>query len=257
MRWSLFVLGGGLPLDMSVSALMNWSGGKDSALALYHALRLPNLSVTNLLTSVNAHYGRVSMHGVRIALLEEQAQRIGLPLTLLELPEMPDMAIYEQRLQATLAPLLAQGVQQSIFGDIHLEDLRQYREQQLASIGMQAAFPLWQRPNADILREYLDLGFQAVVVCVNEKFLDQSFCGRLLDEQFLRDLPPGVDSCGENGEYHTFVFDAPYFSSPIPFERGELVRRTYQAPASSPAAEQTTDSPFDTGFWYCDLLPHS
>ncbi len=230
---------------------MNWSGGKDSALALYHALHDPALHVTDLLTSVNAHYGRVSMHGVRVALLEAQAQRIGLPLTQLELPETPDMALYEQQMRATLAPLQARGIQRAVFGDIYLEDLRHYREQQLAQVGLQAVFPLWQRPNAEVLREYLDLGFRAVVVCVNEKYLDASFCGRLLDEDFLRDLPPGVDSCGENGEYHTFVFDAPYFSSPIPFQRGELVRRTYPAPAPADAPEP----PAPAAFWYCDLLP--
>lgn len=245
---------------MPIPALMNWSGGKDSALALYHALRNPALRVTDLLTSVNAHYGRVSMHGVRVALLEEQARRIGLPLTKLELPEMPDMADYEARMRATLAPLQAKGIQRAIFGDIYLEDLRQYREQQLAGIGLGAEFPLWQRPNAELLREYLGLGFRAVVVCVNEKYLDQSFCGRELNADFLRDLPPGVDSCGENGEYHSFVFDAPYFSSPIPFERGDIVRRAYAAPAASSVCTpddnaEAPPAPFDTGFWYCDLLP--
>ncbi|RSK23919.1 adenine nucleotide alpha hydrolase [Hymenobacter metallilatus] len=240
---------------------MNWSGGKDSALALYHALRNPTLHVTELLTSVNAHYGRVSMHGVRVALLQEQARRIGLPLTRLELPEMPDMAEYEARMRATLAPLLAKGIRRAVFGDIYLEDLRRYREQQLAGIGLTAEFPLWQRPNAELLHEYLELGFRAVVVCVNEKYLDRSFCGRELDADFLRDLPPGVDSCGENGEYHSFVFDAPYFSSPIPFERGDIVRRTYAAPTASSVCApiddkaETQSPPFDTGFWYCDLLP--
>ncbi|MCA8831223.1 Dph6-related ATP pyrophosphatase [Hymenobacter pini] len=246
---------------MPTPAVMNWSGGKDSALALYHALRNPALTVTDLLTSVNAHYGRVSMHGVRVELLEAQAGRIGLPLTKLELPEMPDMAEYETRMRATLAPLLAREVQAGIFGDIYLEDLRQYREKQLAQVGLEAIFPLWQRPNAELLHEYLELGFRAVVVCVNEKYLDQSFCGRELDAEFLRDLPPGVDSCGENGEYHSFVYDAPYFSGPIPFERGDIVRRTYAAPTSSSTVCTPDDSaeaqpkPFDTGFWYCDLLP--
>ncbi|SNC74562.1 MJ0570-related uncharacterized domain-containing protein [Hymenobacter gelipurpurascens] len=240
---------------------MNWSGGKDSALALYHALQNPALHLTDLLTSVNKHYQRVSMHGVRVELLEAQAQRIGLPLTKLELPEMPDMAEYEQQMRATLAPLQARGITHAVFGDIYLEDLRQYREKQLAQIGLKAVFPLWKRPNSELLREYLQLGFRAVVVCVNEKYLDQSFCGRLLDEAFLRDLPPGVDSCGENGEYHSFVFDAPYFSHPIAFERGEIVRRTYQAPASTTSVCPPTDDeavqsdPFATGFWYCDLLP--
>ncbi|MCB2407677.1 diphthine--ammonia ligase [Hymenobacter lucidus] len=230
---------------MSIPALMNWSGGKDSALALYHALRDPRYAVQHLLTSVNSHYQRVSMHGVRVALLEEQARQLGLPLTRLELPESPDMAEYEQQMRATLAPLQAQGIRHSIFGDIFLEDLRRYREEQLARVGMQAIFPLWQRTSPDILREYLALGFRAVVVCVNEQLLDKSFCGRLLDEDFLRDLPSGVDPCGENGEYHSFVFEAPYFGQPIAFTRGETVRRTYPAPGGTGEA----------GFWYCDLLP--
>jgi uncharacterized protein (TIGR00290 family) len=229
---------------MSIPALMNWSGGKDSALALYHALHDARYEVRHLLTSVNSHYQSVSMHGVRVALLEAQARQIGLPLTKLELPEAPDMAEYEQQMRATLAPLQAQGMHHAIFGDIFLEDLRRYREQQLARVGMQAIFPLWQRTSADILREYLALGFQAIVVCVNEQLLDQSFCGRLLDAAFLRDLPPGVDACGENGEYHSFVFQAPYFHQPIAFERGDIVRRTYPAPGGGEA-----------GFWYCDLLP--
>ncbi|MCB2378339.1 diphthine--ammonia ligase [Hymenobacter sp. BT635] len=230
---------------MSFPALMNWSGGKDSALALYHALHDPRYEVRHLLTSVSSHYQRVSMHGVRVALLEAQARQIGLPLTKLELPEAPDMAHYEQQMRATLAPLQAQGMQHAIFGDIFLEDLRAYREQQLAKMQMQAVFPLWQRSSADILREYLALGFRAVVVCVNEAHLNASFCGRLLDEAFLRDLPPGVDPCGENGEYHSFVFEAPYFRQPIAFTRGEIVRRTYPTPAGAAPA----------GFWYCDLLP--
>ncbi|WP_317172838.1 hypothetical protein [Hymenobacter sp. HDW8] len=177
---------------MPVSALMNWSGGKDSALALYHALRDPSYQVTHLLTSINAHYQRVSMHGVRVALLEAQAQRIGLPLVPLALPESPSMEEYERLMHDALAPLQVQGVSQAIFGDIYLEDLRAYREQQLARVGLGGIFPLWQCPTADLLREYIDLGFQAVVVCVNEQHLDASFCGRLLDADFLRDLPPAL-----------------------------------------------------------------
>jgi uncharacterized protein (TIGR00290 family) len=230
---------------MAVPVFMNWSGGKDSALALYHLLGDARYDVVHLLTSVNAHYQRVSMHGVRVALLEAQAARIGQPLTRLELPEAPDMAAYEQQMQATLGPLVAQGITHAAFGDIFLEDLRAYREQQLARLGLQAVFPLWQRPGADILREYLALGFRAIVVCVNEQYLDQSFCGRELDEAFLRDLPASVDPCGENGEYHSFVFEAPYFSAPIAVERGKIVRRTYPAPAGGGEA----------AFWYCDLLP--
>ncbi|NML67790.1 adenine nucleotide alpha hydrolase [Hymenobacter sp. RP-2-7] len=226
---------------------MSWSGGKDSALALHHARRDPRRRVAGLLTHVNAHYERVSMHGVRTELLAAQAQRLGLPLRQLRLPENPPMAAYEQALGATLAEARAQGVEEVVYGDIFLEDLRAYREQQLARAGLRGAFPLWQRVGANLLREFLDLGFRAVVVCVNEQWLDASFCGRLLDRDFLRDLPPGVDPCGENGEYHSFVFDGPDFSEPIEVVRGELVRRTYPAPGVGGAME--------LGFWFCDLLP--
>lgn len=238
---------------MPEQALMSWSGGKDSALALYHALHDPTCDVTHLLTSVNAHHQRVSMHGVRLELLAAQAQRIGLPLTQLRLPEMPSMAEYDQALLTTLTDLRRQGVRQAIYGDIFLEDLRAYREQQLARVPLRGEFPLWQRASADVLREFWDLGFQAIVVCVNDRALDASFCGRLLDRDFLHDLPPGVDPCGENGEYHSFVFDAPYFSQPIEVVRGELVRRTYQSPAAS-AGGRGPDDPFAAGFWYGDLL---
>jgi len=239
---------------MPEQALMSWSGGKDSALALYHALRDPRYQVAHLLTSVNAHYARVSMHGVRLALLEAQAARIGRPLTQLRLSEMPAMAEYDAALLASLTGLREQGVTTAFYGDIFLEDLRAYREQQLARAGLRGEFPLWQRPGADLLGEFWALGFRAIVVCVNDRYLDASFCGRLLDAAFVHDLPPGVDPCGENGEYHTFVFDAPYFSAPIAFTKGELVRRTYGPPAGAPASP-APDDPFAAGFWYCDLLP--
>jgi uncharacterized protein (TIGR00290 family) len=233
---------------------MSWSGGKDSALALHHALRNPTCPVTHLLTSVNAHHQRVSMHGVRLELLEAQAQRLGLPLHQLRLPEMPSMADYDQALLTTLSDLRQQGIDTVVYGDIFLKDLRAYREQQLARVPLRGAFPLWQRSSLDVLHEFWDLGFQAIVVCVNDRALDASFCGRLLDRGFVRDLPPQVDPCGENGEYHSFVFDAPYFSQPIAVERGELVRRTYQSPTGS-AGSGAADDPFAAGFWFCDLLP--
>ncbi|RZK14788.1 MAG: diphthine--ammonia ligase [Hymenobacter sp.] len=231
---------------------MSWSGGKDSALALHHALRNPDLAVTHLLTSVNAHYERVSMHGVRLALLEAQAERIGLPLTQLRLSEMPSMADYDQALSTVLTSLHQQGVGAAIYGDIFLEDLRAYREQQLARVPLRGEFPLWQRGSLALLHEFWELGFQAIIVCVNDRYLDASFCGRLLDRDFVRDLPPGVDPCGENGEYHSFVFDAPYFSRPIAVVRGEVVRRTYQSPTGNSGG---VDDPFAAGFWFCDLLP--
>lgn len=225
---------------------MSWSGGKDSALALYHARRDPRRRVTQLLTNVNAHHERVSMHGVRTELLVAQAQRLGLPLRQLRLPESPAMADYEQALGTALAEAQAQGVAEVVYGDIFLEDLRAYREQQLARAGLRGHFPLWQRSSAELLTEFWALGFRAVVVCVSEQQLDASFCGRLLDADFVRDLPPDVDACGENGEYHSFVFDGPDFSSPVPLTLGERVRRAYPAPGAEGA---------EMGFWFCDLLP--
>ncbi|OON69597.1 adenine nucleotide alpha hydrolase [Hymenobacter sp. CRA2] len=246
---------------MPTQAVMSWSGGKDSALCLYHALRDPQLRPTHLLTTLNEHHRRVAMHGVRAELLEAQAQRIGLPLMPIWLPEMPSMDVYEQRMSTVLSKLGRQGVGTAIFGDLHLADLRVYREQQLARIGWQAAFPIWHKPATEVLAEFLALGFKAIIVCVNEQHLDASFCGRELDRDFLRDLPPGVDPCGENGEYHSFVYDAPYFSRPIAVQRGEKVRRTYQPTAAPDAEDATADccraepDPFSAAFWYCDLLP--
>lgn len=231
---------------MAHRTLMNWSGGKDAALALHRLRQNPDYQVTDLLTSVSAPHQRVAMHGVRVELLEAQARRLGLPFTQLCLPEMPDMATYEAQMRGTLAPLQARGITHAAFGDIFLEDLRAYRERQLQQVKLQAVFPLWQRPSLDLLEEFWQAGFRAVVVCVNEQLLGAGFCGRLLDRDFVRNLPPNVDPCGENGEYHSFVFEAPYFPAPIAFELGERVRRTYPAPA--PGAEEA-------GFWFQDLVP--
>ncbi|WP_375419103.1 diphthine--ammonia ligase [uncultured Hymenobacter sp.] len=234
---------------MKQPAIFNWSGGKDSALALYKVLRAGRYEVTRLLTTLSEPHQRISMHGVRVALLDQQAASIGLPCRKLFLPEMPPMDVYERLLTGALAELRAEGATTAIFGDIFLEDLRRYRETQLAAAGWQAAFPLWGVPTATLIREFLDLGFQTITTCVNAKYLDQSFVGRLIDEQFLRDLPAGVDPCGENGEFHTFVFDGPLFRQPIKFDIGEIVYRQY-----SPAPPAAAPDPLATGFWYCDLI---
>ena len=252
---------------MKQPAIFNWSGGKDSALALYKVLQDGRYNVQTLLTSISEPYQRISMHGVRTALLDQQAAALGLPCRKLYLPETPTMAAYEQLMARTMQELKAAGATASIFGDIFLEDLRQYRENKLAELDLQAVFPLWGVPTAELIREFIGLGFKTITTCVNEKFLDRSFVGRVIDEDFLRDLPATVDPCGENGEFHTFVFDGPLFRQPIAFEKGEIVRRTYAAPPPANDAEAAdgydctaaapTDpnpSPFDTGFWYCDLF---
>lgn len=249
---------------MKPQAIFNWSGGKDSALALYKVRQAGRYDIQTLLTTVNESYQRISMHGVRTALLERQAAALGLPCRQLLLPEMPSMATYEQLMGNTMRELQHAGATVSIFGDIFLEDLRRYREAKLAEVGLEAVFPLWGVPTGELIREFIGLGFKTITTCVNEKYLDRSFVGRVIDEDFLRDLPANVDPCGENGEFHTFVFDGPLFSEPIAFEKGEIVHRKYTAPAPQPAtsdddydcapASSTDPTPFDTGFWYCDLV---
>lgn len=235
-------------------AVMNWSGGKDSALALYHSLQSNQWDIQGLLTSVNEQYGRISMHGVRTELIAAQADRLGLPLHLLNLPGDVSMEIYNTRMRETLLSLQVQGVTDSIFGDIFLDDLRQYREEQLQQVGLKATFPLWQRNTTELVHEFVDLGFRAVLVCVNDSHLSADFAGRELNLDLLKDLPRTVDPCGENGEYHSFVYDGPIFLSPIPFVKGEVVRRTYTRSSDTDCHADKPDKVWDTGFWYQDLL---
>lgn len=209
------------------------------------------------MTSVNQQFQRISMHGVRVELLEKQAKSIGLPLEIMQIPEMPTMEVYEKVMQQTLEKLRDQGVSHSIFGDIFLEDLRKYREDKLAEIGFEGVFPLWKIPTPDLIQEFINLGFKTIVVCVNERFLDKSFVGRVIDQNFIDDLPENVDVCGENGEFHTFTFDGPIFSRPIDFEVGEIVYRKYEKPkevSSNTACDTSATDAFDYGFWYCDLI---
>ncbi|HWK05410.1 MAG TPA: hypothetical protein VNS58_17340 [Puia sp.] len=237
-------------------AYMNWSGGKDSSLCLQRVLEEGTYKVQALLTSVNTVHNRISMHGVRRELLEAQAASIGIPLQTLELGEQPDMKEYEQATMGKVAALKKQGCTHALFGDIFLEDLRRYREEQLQSQDVHCVFPLWKIPTADLMREFLERGFKAVVVCVNSRFLDQSFCGRLLDDAFIRDLPENVDPCGENGEYHSFVFEGPLFRAPIAYQKGEIVYREYKAPAVAPDSTpaNSMDQGSKDGFYFCDLL---
>ncbi|WP_278035603.1 diphthine--ammonia ligase [Flavobacterium nitratireducens] len=239
-------------------ALFNWSSGKDSALALYKILQNPEFKIDYLLTSVNQQFQRISMHGVRVELLQQQAESIGIPLEIMEIPEMPTMEVYESVMQQTLEKLKNKGISHSVFGDIFLEDLRQYREDKLATMGFEGVFPIWRIPTKELIQEFISLGFQTVVVCVNERYLDKSFVGRMIDQQFIDDLPENVDVCGENGEFHTFCFDGPIFQKPIDFELGEIVYRKYEKPktdSSNTACDSDDSTAYDYGFWYCDLIP--
>ncbi|KYG78255.1 Dph6-related ATP pyrophosphatase [Roseivirga spongicola] len=230
---------------MAELALFNWSGGKDSALALYHTLRNSQFEVKHLLTSVNSETNRISMHGVRLSLLQKQAESIGIPLSLLSLPGEISMDEYDQLMADKMQGFLDAGISTSIFGDIFLEDLKQYREQKLAQVGLKGDFPLWQRNTKELVNEFISLGFKTIVVSVDGSKLDQSFVGRIIDESFLNDLPENVDPCGENGEFHSFVFEGPIFKKPIRFERGEVVGKEYKL--SKETGETVT-------YWFQDLI---
>ncbi len=214
--------------------LFCWSGGKDSAMALHMLLQRSDVRIAALLTTVTEGYERISMHGVRRELLQRQAQSIGLPLHEVRIPPQCVNPVYEARMEEALRAHFDQGVRRVAFGDIFLEDLRAYREKNLARIGMTALFPIWKRDTRELIRSFHANRFRAVAVCVDSKVLDPSFSGRELDDSFFRDLPPHADPCGENGEFHTFVFDGPIFHSPIPVRTGEIVNRD--------------------GFVFCDLL---
>lgn len=233
-----------------IPAYFNWSGGKDSTLALYHILKNKAFDIRYLLTTVNAEADRISMHGVRSELLLAQAAALGIPAKKVSLPASTDMQAYETAMNQAISSLKAEHINDCIFGDIFLEDLRAYREQKLREAGISAHFPLWKRPTSELIREFIDLGFKTIVVCVDSSKLGDEFAGRIIDHEFIRELPAGVDPCGENGEFHTFVFDGPIFRNPVRFETSEQVIKTYE---SKNADQETTEY----RFCFQELIPLS
>ncbi len=216
-------------------AILSWSSGKDSAMALYRILAGKQFEVACLLTTVSERFHRVSMHGVREELLEMQAKSVGIPLEKVMIPYPCPTTVYEQKMSDVMATWKGRGVTHAIFGDLFLEDIRKYREDTLAKLTITPAFPVWGKDTAGLAREMVRLGFRAIVTCVDPKKLDIGFAGRQFDSTFLKELPPTVDPCGENGEFHTFVYDGPIFQEPIPVEVGERVMRD--------------------GFQFADVLP--
>ena len=210
---------------MRQPVVLSWSGGKDSALALHALLASSEYEPVGLLTTVTSDYDRISMHGVRRSLLERQARALGLPLSVAEIRAGAGNEDYEASMGAALVRLRDQGIRTVAFGDLFLEDVRRYREEMLARLGMRATFPLWGRDTAALAREFIALGFGAVLVCVDSGSIDARFAGRDYDAALLADLPPHADSCGEKGEFHTFVHRGPIFREPVPFSRGEVVAR--------------------------------
>jgi uncharacterized protein (TIGR00290 family) len=215
--------------------LMSWSGGKDSCIALYEIQRARAYRVVALLTTLTRDYDRISMHGVRRVLLERQANSLGVPLHQVLISKDATNEEYEMKMCEAFLVYRERGTESIVFGDLFLEDIRAYREQFLARHNMRGLFPVWKRNTSSFIKRFIELGFKAVVTCVDSNVLDQSFAGRTIDEAFLSSLPSHVDPCGENGEFHSFVFDGPNFSQAVKFSVGETVSRE--------------------SFWFCDLLP--
>jgi uncharacterized protein (TIGR00290 family) len=234
-----------------MKAFLNWSGGKDSAFCLYQA-RKQNINIDALVTTINQKHDRISMHGVRRSLLELQAASIQLPLHTIEMPEQASMSIYEELISKSNRQLKQEGFTHAVSGDLFLEDLKAYREQLYAKDHLKCLFPIWTINTKALMNEFISLGFKAIIVCVNTAYLDRSVCGTLMDESFVHDLPDNVDVCGENGEYHSFVFDGPIFSKPVCFSKGEVVYQEYPAPSKDDCFKAPQPA---SGFYFQDLIP--
>lgn len=221
---------------MKTKVIVCWSGGKDSALALYEIQKAGGYEITALLTTITEEYDRVSMHGVRRELIECQAKLLGLPLEKVYLSRNSSNGEYEARMAETLSKYRRKGVEMVVFGDVFLADVRRYREENLSKAGMKAVFPLWGRDTGELAGMFVGEGFKGVVTCVDSQFLDRRYVGRFFDKRFLAELPQGVDPCGENGEFHSFVYDGPIFRGRVPFRRGKIVLR-------------------EKRFYYRDLVP--
>lgn len=228
------------PPAFAERTLLSWSGGKDSALALQRLRADPRVRLDGLLTTVTDAYDRVSMHGVRRALLEQQAAAVGVPLRIVRIPPACSNAGYEAAFGGALAAYAGEGGEAVAFGDLYLADVRAYRERLVAEHAgagraLAPRFPLWGEDTGALARRFVADGFRAVLVCVDPRQIDASFCGRAYDAALLAELPPTADPCGEHGEFHTFVYDGPGFAAPVPVARGAVVERG--------------------GFWFCDLAP--
>lgn len=211
-----------------IPAYFNWSGGKDSTLALHKILEGNEYDVKYLLTTANQDHQRVAMHGVRLELMQQQAQSLGIPLMIIEYSSSATMEEYENAMSKGIQPILDEGIRAAVFGDIFLEDLKEYRISKLKEIGVEAVFPLWGRDTSELISEFIDLGYKTVIVCTDNSKLDHSFIGETITKGLIDRLPENVDPCGENGEFHTFAFDGPIFEKPVQFEIGEIVERKYE-----------------------------
>ncbi|GAB4246765.1 MAG: diphthine--ammonia ligase [Ekhidna sp.] len=225
-------------------AVFHWSSGKDSAMALHALLQNEAFQVDYLLTTANEEFERVTMHGTPIPLVRAQAQNIGIPLHLVQLPANPSMEVYNQMMHEKLMMLSRSNCTHAAFGDIFLEDLRAYRDKEIAKAKMTSVYPIWQKDTHTLIKDFIDQGFKAVVVSANE-LLGADFLGAEIDAHFLRHLPHDIDPCGENGEFHTFCYDGPIFKNEVAFQKGEKAAKAYPNPSGEGCVK----------FWFMDLIP--
>jgi uncharacterized protein (TIGR00290 family) len=215
--------------------LVAWSSGKDSALSLYQTKLAGQYEVVSLLTTITEDYDRVSMHGVLRVLVEKQAHSLGLPLAKVLIPRDSSNEVYESKMEEVLRGFKQKGISRVVFGDIFLEGIREYRENNLSRVGMKGVFPLWGKDTSELTQSFITLGFQAITTCIDTRVMNKNFLGRIMDKDFFAGLPASVDPCGENGEFHSFVFAGPIFREKVAYTLGERVLK---------------DS-----FHFCDLLP--
>lgn len=227
-------------------AFLNWSSGKDAALALYLMQSEQKLNISSLVTTINEQAARVPMHGLRKSLLLEQARAIGLPLHEIALPAAVGMKSYAKMVENTFKDLKNQGINHAVYGDIFLEDLREYREKSLRKVSITSHYPLWKKDTKKLSRQIVDLGFKAITVAVSDKKLGVEYCGNSYDHDFLDRLPKGIDPCGENGEFHTFVYDGPIFNRPVMFDLGPCTKHDL-------SLDKDQNTSWESVFWYCDL----
>jgi uncharacterized protein (TIGR00290 family) len=205
--------------------VLSWSGGKDSAFALFTLLHNPDYEVVSLLSTITREYDRLSMHGVRRILIERQAKATNLPLIKVFIPSNCTDFIYASVMESEMKQLKLAGINTMAFGDIYLQDVRTYRENNMAKVGMKCLFPLWGIDSLNLVYSFIDAGLKSITTCIDSRVLDVKFLGRVIDRSFLADIPPGIDPAGEKGEFHSFAFAGPVFNRTIPFVVGESVLR--------------------------------
>ncbi|MFA0960965.1 diphthine--ammonia ligase [Roseivirga sp. BDSF3-8] len=226
---------------------LSWSGGKDSAMALYRLLQSGQHHVVNLHCVVGEDTGQVPMHEVPVELIQKQAEAIGLPLKLIYMPSVRSNDAYRKTMEQFVKECLNEGIEALAYGDIFLEDLKAYRESMLHGSGLKTVFPLWKEPTGELIKEFVQSGFKTSLCAVNSKHLPESRLGETIDEEWISSLPKEIDPCGENGEYHSFTFDGPVFNHAVSFEKGPVYSQEYPDPEGSEAPVKIYFMPFFTG----------